>query len=100
MNQNDISILVKTETDYAYDRLCKMILCIKGILAEVLKECTEELRDIPKEEILNYIHERYLDSNGENVLSGNTEDESIPGAKIVYDILYGQRYDAREEQNQ
>ena len=44
MNQNDISILVKTETDYAYDRLCKMILCIKGILAEVLKECTEELR--------------------------------------------------------
>ena len=99
MDQNDISVLIKTGTEEAYDRLCKLILCIKGILAEVLKECTEELRDISKEEILNYIHERYLDSNGENVLSGNTEDESIPSAKIVYDILFEVKIPGRESES-
>ncbi|MEF2783707.1 MAG: PD-(D/E)XK nuclease family transposase, partial [Clostridium sp.] len=52
-----------------------------------------------KEEILNYIHERYLDSNGENVLSGNTEDESIPGAKIVYDILFEVKIPGRESES-
>ena len=98
MDQNDISVLIKNGADEAYDRLCKLILCIKGILAEVLKECTEELRDISKEEILNYIHERYLDSNGENVLSGNTEDETIPGAKIIYDVLFEARVPGKEDE--
>ena len=96
MDQNDISVLIKTSTDEAYDRLTKKFVSIKSILVMILKNCTKEFKDIPIREIPSFIHERYLDSKGENILSGNTEDETIPGAKIVYDILFEIRSPGKE----
>ena len=96
MDQNDISVLIKTSTDEAYDRLTKKFVSIKAILVMILKNCTKEFKDIPIREIPSFIHERYLDSKGENILSGNTEDETIPGAKIVYDILFEVRFPGKE----
>ena len=96
MEQNDISVLIKTNADEAYDRLSKKFISIRAILVQILKNCTIEFNDITLSDISSYIHERYLDSKGENILSGNTEDETIPGAKIVYDILFEIRSPGKE----
>ncbi len=88
MNQKDMSVLIKTDHEKAYDRLCKKILCNKTVLAYILKECVEEFRDIELNEISGYINHRYIDSDGRSIVNANTEDETIPGSKIIYDILF------------
>ena len=37
MEQNDISVLIKTDADEAYDRLSKKFISIRAILAHILK---------------------------------------------------------------
>lgn len=98
MEQNDISVLIKTNADEAYDRLSKKFISIRAILVQILKICTIEFNDITLSDISSYIHERYLDSNGKNILSGNTEDETILGAKIIYDVLFEARVPGKEDE--
>ena len=66
-------------------------------MAYILKTCVEEFNDIALKDIPGYIHERFIDSNGEYILSGNTEDETIPGSKIIYDMLFEVRTPGEKE---
>ena len=83
------SVIDTKDPKIAYDNYCKKILSNKQILAHILKECVSEFKDIPLEEIPQYIEST---PKTNVVLNGtidgrNTEDESIPGAMIRYDVL-------------
>ncbi len=83
-----------------YDEVCKEILSNKQILAHIMKACVPEYQDVPLSEIPSYIeHDPLLNvsmdedglSNGstnECIKGMNTEDHSVSGAEIRYDILF------------
>ncbi len=79
-----------------YDEYCKRILCNKQILARIIKECVSEFHDIPLAEIPNYMESGptrniNIDKAADKVYGMNTEDISVPGAKIIFDIIVGIR---------
>ncbi len=83
-----------------YDAACKRLLANKRILAWIMKDCTEEYRDIPVEEIA----EKYIEgtplisaipvmpdvvaSDAENIAHAGTEDTSVNEGTIFYDIRF------------
>ena len=98
------SLIERTEYEKAYDYYCKKILSNKQILAHIMKGCVREYKDAPLKEIPVYIESV---SRGEGMphdrIEGrNSEDESIAGALIKYDILFeaalphGQEADKKE----
>lgn len=75
-----------------YDQQCKIILSDKQILARIMKTCIPEYKDCTFNEIIQCI-EKNPKLNVElptyDLITGrNTEDTSIPGAMIRYDILF------------
>ncbi len=77
-----------------YDEYCKKILCNKQILARIIKECVTEFHDIPLAEIPAYIESDpttniNIDKATDKINGMNTEDQSVSGAKIIFDILVG-----------
>ena len=84
------SVIDKNDGEKAYDNYCKKILSNKQILAHIMKECVDEYADIPLEEIPKYI-ESTPETNvvlNDTIDGKNSEDESIPGALIKYDVLF------------
>ncbi len=79
-----------------YDEYCKKILCNKQILARIIKECVSEFHDIPLAEIPDYMESEptmniNVDKAADKIYGMNTEDISVHGAKIIFDILVGIR---------
>lgn len=80
----------------SYDEYCKKVLSNKQILAWIIKECISEFKDIPLEDIPAYIESdpklnASIDDDSERFLGMNTEDHSVYGAVIIFDILVGLR---------
>ncbi len=78
-----------------YDNACKRLLSNKRVLAWILKECVEEYRDIPVEEIA----EKYIEGTPEistipvnpdasHITSTGVEDATITEGSITYDIRF------------
>ena len=79
-----------------YDEYCKRILCNKQILARIIKECVLEFRDIPLADIPNYMENDptmniNIEKAANKIYGMNTEDISVHGAKIIFDIIVGIR---------
>ena len=84
------SVIETKDPGIAYDNYCKKILSNKQILAHIMKECVSEYADIAIEDIPKYI-ESSPDTNvvlNSTIDGKNTEDETIPGAMIRYDVLF------------
>ena len=64
----------------AYDECCKKILLDPQIMAYILKECVNELSCFSRKEI-----EHLLCTN---MVIGNTEDLTVSGAKVCFDICF------------
>ena len=77
----------KTREMLHYDEICKHLLSYKPILARILKECVEEYHDLSYEAIQACIEP---DRKGAHmhIIGRNTEDLTIPEAKILYDLLF------------
>ena len=80
------SAIEKTSGGIAYDSICKGMLANKQIVAQIMKNCVPEYREVPIEEIPNYIKETIF--NNDKIIGMNTEDEKIDGALIRYDVLF------------
>ena len=81
------------QLNQAYDEYCKKILSNKQILALIMKECVSEYKDLPVEEISRYIENDpqlnvTIEDDTGKIKGLNTEDRSIHGAVIKYDILF------------
>ena len=77
----------KTREMLHYDEICKHLLSYKPILARILKECVEEYHDLSYEAIQACI-EPDLKGAHRHIIGRNTEDLTIPEAKILYDLLF------------
>lgn len=84
---SELSTSISDDMYQQYDYLCKKILSNKQILAYILKECVEEFKDIAIKDIPKYIDSTQI-SQSDTIQGKNTEDQTIPNAKIVYDILF------------
>lgn len=88
---NDLKL---TEYEASYDKSCKLLLSNKAIMSYILKECTIEFKDIPVEEIEQYIQPPEISSiavhkNESNYIENlNTEDYSLNEGTIYYDIRF------------
>ena len=80
-----------------YDEICKHLLSYKPILARILKECVEEYHDLSYEAIQACIEP---DRKGAHmhIIGRNTEDLTIPEAKILYDLLFTAALPKQKEQ--
>ncbi len=80
----------KKTSDKNLDQSCKNILSNIQILARILKACVLEFKDISLEEIPAYIeYETIRNEAGNDKIKGmNTEDHTISGATIRYDVLF------------
>lgn len=78
-----------------YDAECKQVLSEKGILAQILKDCTEEFHSCSIEDIVN----KYIQGSPEvgqvtvmpaetKVESTHTEDKSSTEGTVFYDIRF------------
>ena len=78
-----------------YDAECKQVLSEKGILAQILKECTEEFHPCSIDDIVN----KYIQGSPEvgqvtvmpaetKVESTHTEDKSSTEGTVFYDIRF------------
>lgn len=86
--QNKVEEILKiNEGKKLYDEACKKILSSKQILSYIMKECIVYYKDIPIQEIPNYI-EKEIHHDGEYIIGRNVEDTSIIGAKIEFDLLF------------
>ena len=87
-----ISELIEKDKGKAYDEYCKKILSNKQILAHIIKRCVLEFADVPLQEIPSYIESSPMInatlSGNDKIIGMNTEDETIAGAMIRYDILF------------
>ena len=80
-----------------YDEICKHLLSYKPILARILKECVEEYHDLSYEAIHACI-EPDLKGAHMHIIGRNTEDLTIPEAKILYDLLFTAALPKQKEQ--
>lgn len=69
---------------FEYDSECKKILSNKEILANLLKEYIPEYKYCSKEEIAR----KYLEGNGPNIVSMNTELKDDTEGEVRFDILF------------
>ena len=87
----------KTREMLHYDEICKHLLSYKPILARILKECVEEYHDLSYEAIQACI-EPDLKGAHMHIIGQNTEDLTIPEAKILYDLLFTAALPKQKEQ--
>ena len=87
----------KTREMLHYDEICKYLLSYKPILARILKECVEEYHDLSYEAIQACI-EPDLKGAHMHIIGRNTEDLTIPEAKILYDLLFTAALPKQKEQ--
>ncbi len=87
----------KTREMLHYDEICKHLLSYKPILARILKECVEEYHDLSYEAIQACI-EPDLKGAHRHIIGRNTEDLTIPEAKILYDLLFTAALPKQKEQ--
>lgn len=81
----------RSEFEKAYDNYCKILLSNKDILAYIMKICMEEYKDCTIQEIKDCIESVSVQTTGntkERIEGMPTEDESVFGALIRYDILF------------
>ncbi len=94
---NELNEMIdRNDRPITYDEYCKRILCDKQILSRIIKECVSEFHDIPLAEIPNYIENdpamnENIDKANDKIYGMNTEDISVHGAKIIFDIIVGIR---------
>lgn len=67
------------------DAYSKIILSFKPIQAYLLQQCLDEFKDLSLQEITRLIQPN---SSNSKIITLNSEDIRIPGAKIIYDLLY------------
>ena len=87
----------KTREMVRYDEICKHLLSYKPILARILKECVEEYHDLSYEAIQACI-EPDLKGAHMHIIGRNTEDLTIPEAKILYELLFTAALPEQKEQ--
>lgn len=89
----------------AYDEFCKKVLSNKQILAHIMKTCIPEYHDIPLEDIPAYIEydplsDASIENKADKINGMNTEDKSVSGAQINYDLLFHAKLpDSKENEN-
>lgn len=79
-----------------YDAACKRVLSEKAILAHIMKECLEEFRDVPLDDIAN----KYIEGTPEigetpvladrtpRIKGGANEDATIREGTVAFDIRF------------
>ena len=87
----------KTREMLHYDEICKHLLSYKPILARILKECVEEYHDLSYEAIQACIEPDRKGAH-RHIIGRNTEDLTIPEAKILYDLLFTAALPKQKEQ--
>lgn len=71
------------------DDECKRLLTRKDVVANILKYCVPEYKELSKKEILRCLDSDENDSK--HIKTLNSEDNSIKSSKIVYDVLFSSR---------
>lgn len=87
-NLNELQTIVQSKKRFI-DGYSKIILSFKPIQACLLQQCLDEFKDLSLKEISTPIQPS---SSISKIITLNTEDIRIPGAKIVYDLLYVVRH--------
>lgn len=95
--ENNISKRINKQDREACDALCRELLSNKAVLARILKECTDEFKNIDPNEIA----EKYIEPNpmiggeigneseAEKSIHGmKNEEKSLEDGTIVYDIRF------------
>ena len=68
------------------DAYCKRLLTRKDVIVNILKYCVPEYKDCSKEEILACLE---TDKNNSKYIKAEPmEDDAIPDAPIIYDVLF------------
>lgn len=81
------TVLEKHTASKAYDTYCKKILSNKQILANIMRGCVPEYSNMNLDEIVDCIEPS--SNNDDYSINGlNTDDLSIDGALIKYDVLF------------
>ena len=83
-NLNELQTIVQSKKRFI-DGYSKIILSFKPIQAYLLQQCLDEFKNLSLKEISALIQPS---SSNSKIITLNTEDIRIPGAKIVYDLLY------------
>ena len=83
-NLSELQMVVQSKQRFI-DAYAKIILSLKPIQAYLLQQCLDEFKDFSLKEISALIQPS---SSNSKIITLNTEDIRIPGAKIVYDLLY------------
>jgi len=86
-----------TDDSAGYNAACKRVLSEKAILARIMKACLDEYKDCDVNEIV----EKYIegqpqvsavpvlpDESGTIISSMDTEDKSVHGGTVTYDIRF------------
>lgn len=72
-----------------FDAQSKIILSFKSVQAALLQQCLDECRHLSLQEIISLIQP---DSSYSKIVTLNPEDLRMPGARIIYDLLYVLRH--------
>lgn len=90
------TVLDKHTASKAYDGYCKKILSNKQILANIMKGCVPEYSGLNLDEIVDCIEPS--SHNDDFSINGlNTDDLSIDGALIKYDVLFEAKLPGAED---
>ena len=83
-NLNELGTILELDTHY-FDAQSKIILSFKSVQAALLQQCLDECKHLSLHEIASLIQPSTSHSK---IITLNTEDIRMPGARIIYDLLY------------
>lgn len=81
---NELGTVLEMEKHY-FDSQSKIILSFKSVQAALLQQCLDEYKHLSLHEIASLIQPS---SSHSKIIILNPEDLRMPGARIIYDLLY------------
>lgn len=81
---NELGTVLEMEKHY-FDSQSKIILSFKSVQAALLQQCLDECKHLSLHEIASLIQPS---SSHSKIITLNPEDLRMPGARIIYDLLY------------
>lgn len=81
---NELGTVLEMEKHY-FDSQSKIILSFKSVQAALLQQCLDECKHLSLHEIASLIQPS---SSHSKIIILNPEDLRMPGARIIYDLLY------------
>ncbi len=81
---SELGTVLEMEKHY-FDSQSKIILSFKSVQAALLQQCLDECKHLSLHEIASLIQPS---SSHSKIITLNPEDLRMPGARIIYDLLY------------